>query len=524
MINEFSIYHSIVYFILDRGLIDIAIIVICYVIARSLKNNIENKNIYHRIFNITLLCFIIYNSVLCWLQFFGVTDLYRNQNYLFTGSLGNPNLVAFVLGISLLWFLLYARDTKSQESIFLLLFACVLTIPLLVISKCRSVWLSLIFFIFLILKEQKFIKILREKHKYIFEIVVFLGIFLAAIVFLYLKLDSVIGRIFIWKISFKIFRDYSVFGIGFNNFKKYYLTYQTNYFETNYDVKNMLLSGTVITPYCEYIKLLVETGIVGIFLFGIFLILHLKKQDFYYSTVRKPAALVLFILVFSLFNYGFTFQYICLIFIIALAFLPKNRLYFRMNRYIQYIDSYYLIKLRLILLIISVLIMVITYIEKTKSEKMIKTGQYTTTRELDSIKNYPYSFYDPAIVINIIETNSIDSSSIFDMHAFINKIHYRVPFSPEINLSIANFFEQTNKNAIAEKYYLRAWYCRPVSYRYRLHLVEFYNKTGQCNKALNVAKETEQFPIKVNSYEVRDIRSNIIDIANGCETYQYLNR
>lgn len=78
------------------------------------------------------------------------------------------------------------------------------------------------------------------------------------------KADSSYGRLFIYKICGRIFKNYWVKGVGLDRFKVTYLYYQANYFKAgNYTSKELLLADNTYYAFNDYFQFILETGLIG---------------------------------------------------------------------------------------------------------------------------------------------------------------------------------------------------------------------------------------------------------------------
>lgn len=95
------------------------------------------------------------------------------------------------------------------------------------------------------------------------------GIFiiLTAMLSFFIKADSTQGRLLIYKISWTMFCQNWVTGIGINRFDREYLQYQARYFEQGaYTPKELLLADNTYFAFNDYWQWIVETGLSGLLL------------------------------------------------------------------------------------------------------------------------------------------------------------------------------------------------------------------------------------------------------------------
>lgn len=87
----------------------------------------------------------------------------------------------------------------------------------------------------------------------------------------FIKSDSSLGRMLIYKISFQVFKGNWITGIGLGNFKKIYLYEQAKYFGIggSYTDKELLLADNTHYAFNDYWQLVVELGISSFIGLGI---------------------------------------------------------------------------------------------------------------------------------------------------------------------------------------------------------------------------------------------------------------
>ena len=140
----------------------------------------------------------------------------------------------------------------------------------------------------------------------------------------HLKKDSADGRLLIARVSMEMVKAAPVFGHGISGFKAEYLNYQANYFEANPASAWANLADDVDTPFNEFLKILVEQGIVGLLLFS-FLLFFLLKKAMTKNTYRYILqSVILFILTFGLFSCPFDKLPFVVLFVFSIAGLSRN--------------------------------------------------------------------------------------------------------------------------------------------------------------------------------------------------------
>lgn len=132
-------------------------------------------------------------------------------------------------------------------------------------SMSRTAWLACMLSIIPILTTQ--LKKSTQKAS-VSIFVLFICLMATAISFYQLKKESADGRLFIWKITYSIVKEHSLFGIAIGNFPGFYGEAQEEYFrEGKGNEYEKMLAGAPDTAYNEYLQIWVETGIFGLMLY-----------------------------------------------------------------------------------------------------------------------------------------------------------------------------------------------------------------------------------------------------------------
>jgi O-antigen polymerase len=137
-----------------------------------------------------------------------------------------------------------------------------------------------------------------------------------------LKKDSANGRLLIWRCSAELIAQKPLVGHGKNGFIANYMNEQADYFTRHPDSKYTILADNIRHPFNEYIKSIVEYGIIGFFL-----IVLLLFYPFYYSrkTSSKTAPAIrlslLSIAICALFSYPLNYPSVRLMTVVLLASL-----------------------------------------------------------------------------------------------------------------------------------------------------------------------------------------------------------
>ena len=144
-----------------------------------------------------------------------------------------------------------------------------------------------------------------------------------------MKKDSADGRLLIARVSMEMVRKTPVFGCGISGFRTEYLNQQTAYFESHPDSPYLINADDVETPFNEFLKILIEQGIIGLLLFLCLLYYLFEKENRRIAgQVRNDVihfSIILFILIFGLFSYPFDKLPFVVLFTFSFALLSRDR-------------------------------------------------------------------------------------------------------------------------------------------------------------------------------------------------------
>lgn len=188
-------------------------------------------------------------------------------------------------------------------------------------SESRAAWmaiiLSLLYFLY-VKYERNMVGIVGLLIGFIlFSIVCFPKIY-------HLKTASAMGRVYIWKTSLPIIKEYFLLGTGQGGFQVHYMKKQAAYLQKDTMSRFTRIAGETDNPFNEFIKITVEYGIVGLILFMtlLYYVFH-KNPDRSFFTIPLKGVLI-GILVFAFFSYPFMYVQFQLLFILCLAGISHN--------------------------------------------------------------------------------------------------------------------------------------------------------------------------------------------------------
>jgi O-antigen ligase len=296
---------------LKLGRIDISVISILLLVSLSRALKLNSFNEIHVLNSVSLILYylsiktihlkkeeftIYYNfvigiglllSVHCLLELSGYI-ISSNYFWNMMGNFPNPaplgGFIAVVLSLVFSELAQKGSIEKNSKLIFYIL-AGIILLFVLIKSGSRAAMLSSTIALLIVLLSKGIIK--AKNLKYVF----FLVLLILCFIFFYKGTDSIYGRLLIWKISFLSFFKNPFIGIGYGFFEVDYPNFQANYFMSGGTNQEILLAGKTEQTFNEFLKFVIENGILGIVLVLVCLFWVLKCNERFSVYVRKNSSL-----------------------------------------------------------------------------------------------------------------------------------------------------------------------------------------------------------------------------------------
>lgn len=250
------------------------------------------------------------------LQWWGIC--YPNNGFRLTGSFDNPAGIASALAFSIPFGLFLLEDKRKAVRIFTGI--ALLGIGMAIVcseSRAGMLAAAVIVGVYALGKLRKGKKILMTG--------LFIGLAALTVVLYHFKKDSADGRLLIWQCTWEMIKDKPLLGYGAGGFEANYMNYQARYFREHTDSKYILLADDVKRPFNEYLRVIVDYGIIGSVLL-LLVILGVVKLWLNHREGSSWIALLslIGIAVFSLFSYPFRYPYTWVIGVFSVGILVFN--------------------------------------------------------------------------------------------------------------------------------------------------------------------------------------------------------
>jgi len=454
----------------------------------------------------TILVVGLFQSVLGLLQYFEIVTS-KSTYFLLKGTYSSPNFFAIYLGcgfVILIWFLFVSTLQRKWIKGVLIVMAFLFFI-LIVLSKSRGTWLSVLGALFvLFFSSGKILDFLRKvsiTKKIVLAVGIFIGIFISAKAMYALKPASVNGRSLIVKITLKEIAKKPFIGNGLYSFKAGYNKAKAIYFnEEERPWEEIKVANYVSTAFNDYLVLGYELGLLGLFLFFSILILlffNLKTTN----ETRIGMALLFTIVTFSLFNTTIHRPSLLLLGVLGAAICTAFEKKRKSILTIKFLTKNFIMLLILFFSGISF------YAIGKKAETKLN---YRKFKKDNSIK-------DSLDAVGLIKLyNTMDMGSYGDGFLgyalykkgykkeglfYLNK-NFKETSLPKVGNRLAGFYIDSKNYKKAEEIYKFNIGNEPYRFAPKMNLINFYKKCGRKRDELKIWKEIVALPIKIPSKKV----------------------
>jgi Lipid A core - O-antigen ligase and related enzymes len=452
------------------------------------------------------------------LQLFSISLSFHNY-FKITGTFYNPAPYAIYLAVIFpfaLGMFHLLKDDKIHNKILKYVSLLTFMVILLVLpaTRIRAAWLASflgglfvywpalqhskqLIFVLKLFKTRIISKITITSILTILIALTFLGLYK-------FKEGSSSGKLFIWEVSMGIVKQNPILGIGVHRFNAEYNQYQAKWFQAHpneMDSKKGMVGGDTKYAFNEYLEILVETGIVGLFLFisvilaTIYLVVkNLKNNILLYLFFAS----IIVIFISASFSFPFYSLPTFVIFFFLLAAISGLTSYPEYKEKNKLIIKFSFLISRLFFIRIAGIVMVILssllLIFATNQYKAYyywghpylanNEGNYDACYSFNMA--YPYLKYDGEFLQNygvlLFENKQLGKSYII-----LNKAQSYIS-NEKLYTSLGDLYKAVGNLKKNEEAYINALYFTPQRFSPIYNLAKFYEETGQIDKALIIAQ------------------------------------
>jgi tetratricopeptide (TPR) repeat protein len=340
----------------------------------------------------------------------------------------------------------------------------------------------------------------------------------------HLKTDSANGRLLIWKVGFnQIFIKQPLTGIGFDQFKTYYMDGQSAYFEANPKSSEAMVAGDSQYMFNDFFQQIIENGLIGLLFMLTILVVLLRVQPTKNPLLRTAQAGIISVAIFAAFSYPAQILPIKITLLFCIATIaglaPQKRIRLPQNGAVA-------IKSILIAGIIFGILTGVLYNQHYYRSWKI-WGQafylYEKGKYIACLNKYESAF--PMLQRNgDFLMNYGKALSITQKHdQAVTILQQAAKYYPNIVVycALGDSYKALGKPVEAEQAYLHAWYMNPSRFYPQYLLAILYDETGQCSKAVRTAQDLLRKEIKIESIATEEIKMEMKKIIKNCATIKH---
>lgn len=474
-----------------------------YIICRIILHNRDLLAFYLG----SLFFVILINSVYGILQYVGIFPSY-SAFFRITGTFLNPGIYGGFIAMGVPLALWRVRNSLHARPILLLNLVCLATIILsLILSESRAGILSAIISVTVFTYYFSKKKNLVSKSVMIYTAI---GISVLCFCLAIVNLESILGRILVWRISLRMFFECPSIGHGYGQFPIQYGFNQAKFFELNESSTALKqIAGMNYYPFNEFLRILVENGVIGFFVFVIILyktVLSLASSALNDQTapIKIILSVLAGILTFAQFSYPFDNLALTMVFYSILAIAAAY-------------DKHYEIQIGFVLkrILISTILILTTAGLFSSMQKIVaiyrweNAQKYLMFREQDS-----WDIYEA-----VYPRLSNNSTFLFNYGAeLISFERYKKGIiilnqakkytnNVDVHLVLGDSYFAIGQTLMSEEEYKIANNMVPNLFKPLEKLLDLYLSINDIKKANLTANKILRQPIKVPSKEVLDIKA-----------------
>ncbi len=226
-----------------------------------------------------------------------LTHSWQNLSHI-TGIFNNTGIFGGLVAMGFVTILGLMRFKNRISRIVLSILLAPITIQL-IYSQSRAAWIAAIVGV-AVLAFPFFRRLTKSNKVLLLSVLLVVGV-LSSFKIYHFKKDSADGRLLIWTVSLNMIKEKSLTGFGPNGFQKNYLLYQSDYLKNHLDSPWADLADDSASPFNEFLKIVIEQGIIGLLFVLAILFLAFRNS----STMPIVQSLLAALMAFSCFSFPF---------------------------------------------------------------------------------------------------------------------------------------------------------------------------------------------------------------------------
>lgn len=332
----------------------------------------------------------------------------------------------------------------------------------------------------------------------------------------FLKPQSANGRIIVWKTSLKMIADKPLTGFGKGGFAANYMYYQAEYMKSSASSREKRLAGSTHMAFNEPLRITVEYGFIGLFIYVIFVIWILyppKRQNF---VIIISKSLLAGIIMWGMFAYPDMVFPVCVLWVIGIICIlnkktEKTYIIFIHNKCFQTVAT---------VIYCCIIVFLVGKLEiKWQSYHGLYEGikihhSHNISKYAGYLAQYKEEMQDDIgflyLYCQIVKAAHIDME-------FLNTVLLLERCFPTSNLFMikGDYLKEKGLWSDAEEDYKLAVNMEPSLQSPRARLAILYNEMGRKKEALIIVREILTEDIKIYSFDTFKLHRDLKRIFEG---------
>lgn len=350
----------------------------------------------------------------------------------------------------------------------------------------------------------KYIPWLKTKRLHVWRISAICLLLFTSLLFV--KQNSVLGRLLIWETSCAMISDQPFVGHGTGSFIGQYMTYQSAYFNCNPSSSYSQLADNVFQPFNEYLFLGIEYGIIGLLLMFVVALMIILFP----TPIITPSTLCLLAVgVFACFSYPLCYSFVVVLVAYSLAQIRANN---------SISLSFSIKSVRVISMLGITGILCFNLIQDVKFEKQWgRLSQKRVFMHEDNVMDQyrqlfvrwngnPMFLYNYGSVLNILKNYEQSNYILIQGLGCVNNYN--------VQMIIADNYRNMKQWDEAEIHYKIANSMIPNRFLPLYHLMILYGATGKEAQSIDMAKVLITKEVKIHSQTTQEIIHRAYQILN----------
>lgn len=435
-------------------------------------------------------------------QYFGLFHSFHSS-FLVVGPFDNPAGISIFLASLSPFFLFFIYEKKRGMFYAILGFLLISTVVIL--SESRTA----VFSVFVVLSYCVYKYFSFKRHQYVVCWIALMGILLVIALF-YLKPDSANGRLLIWRCCLDLIGLHPYTGAGYGSFRGHYMPEQANFLFDCQSLTWKQLASNVFHPFNEYLKILIEQGLVGFLLVGSIFTSIIRFYRKYKTQEKEVAFLSLIVIgICAFFSYPMEYPVIRLLTAFLVGILLSRPMDSSAVKYWRINKSFLILSLICSVVLIGSISYQFYYEMRWKKlvdvEDSFQNGEYIDSYRL--LYNETYLHSKPAFIYSY--SVALNEEEMYEeSNAIINENLYRLN-DYDIQLLQAYNYLKLGKLDSAQIHFHIASNMIPNRFVPLYELFKIYKKKGRLSDARREAMKIANKPVKVMSPKIVFIKRDV---------------